>query len=784
MTIQKIKFSIAIAISVSSLSAFAEDTVTLDEMVIEGVAPVGNGLLNLQDTPQAKSVISRSAIEQKNTQNNPYQAMDLLPGVNTYSYDATGLFGGGLRMRGFNSDQIGLSVDGAPMNDAGNYATYPSEYVEMENLDEISVTQGSSLTDSPFVGATGGSVNLTTSAPSDVMRGRVQQSFGTYNAYKSFLRADTGYLGDKLFKGYVSISKAEADKWKGAGSASREHLEAKGVLNLPENNSITAGFIYNEMFNNNFRTLTKNEMQTLGREADFGTQIPQHLAGVNGSAQNEIPPANLYYNLNVNPFRNSLTTLKGRFELAPKVHLDVDPYYFYGYGTGGNELRTLSESNTSNKFGGGIRDINHDGDTLDTSMVYTATAPETERPGVTTRLRSQIANHSLMVGYWFEYARQRRTNPAVPFGADGKSVDSWLENPALYLQRQNGTAYQFRDYLTINTSQSFFAQDEIRFLDEKLKLSLGFRYTQIQRDFTNYASDGFGSNVYYNIQKTYAEPLPNVGVSYQFTDSQQIFLNRAENFKAPSDFSYYSLVKGGSFDSAGKFTGYSINPVNVGKETSTNWDLGYRYAGKNLSFSGTLFYIDYRNRIAAAYDPNNNISTNYNVGNSTTKGVELESAWQFLADWSVYGSFTFTDSRMDQNLQTGTTTFEATAGKAFPDAPMWMSGAALQYRHGGWSANLSAKYTGKRYSTLVNDESIDGYTLVSFDAGYRFPSTEWFKNPSVKLNVYNLLDEKYLNLSAGSGSLFTNRALGAGGISPSYYVGAPTSVSVMLSTDF
>lgn len=784
MTTHKIAQHIAIIISFLSFAVFSEDTVTLDEMRIDGFAPVGNGLLNPQDSTQAKSVISRESIDQKNTQNNPYQALDLAPGINTYSYDATGLFGSGLRMRGFNSDQIGLSVDGAPVSDAGNYATYPTEYVDMENLEEISVMQGSNPTDSPMVGATGGSIGLITSAPTDKTRFRVQQSYGTYNAYKSFLRADTGYLGDKLFKAFVSVSKAEADKWKGQGSADREHLEFKSVLNLPENNSVTAGFIYNRMFNNNFRTLTKTELQTLGSRADFGTQVPQHLLGVNGTAQIEKTPSDLYYNLNLNPFRNYLATLKGRFELLPNLHLDVDPYYIYGFGTGGNELWTLSESNASNRFGGGIRDINHDGDTLDTAMVYTATTPETERPGVTTRLHSKIGNHQLMAGYWFEYARQRRQSPAVLFGADGKSADAWLENSALYLRHQDGSAYQFRDYLTLNTSQSFFAQDNIGFLEDKLKLSLGFRYTQIHRDFTNYPSDGFGGGAYYNIQKTYAEPLPNVGVSYQFTDNQQVFLNRAENFKAPADFSYYGLLKGGSFNNAGQLTGYSVNPVSIGKETSTNWDLGYRYVSRNVSFSGTLFYIDYRNRIAAAYDPINNISTNYNVGDSTTKGVELESAWRFLPDWSLYGSFTFTDSRMEQNLQTGAKTFEATAGKALPDTPMWMSGVALQYRHDGWSANLSAKYTGKRYSTLVNDESMDGYTLVSFDAGYRFLSTEWFKNPSVKLNVYNLLDEEYLNLNAGSGSLFTNRAIGAGGSSPYYFVGAPTSVSVMLSTDF
>lgn len=760
----------------------ADNNITLEPIVVEGIAPPGNGLINPQSTTQSRSVISRAAIEQKNTLNNAYQAMDLLPGVNTYSYDATGLFGGGLRMRGFNSDQIGVSIDGAPINDAGNYAVYPSELVDLENLEEISVIQGSSETDAPMVSATGGSIGFITSGPSDQSRFRVQQSYGAYNAYKTFLRADTGYLGDKRFKAFISVSKAEAEKWKGYGGADREHLDFKGVVNLTPGSSITGGLLYNEMLNNNLRTLTLAEIQTLGRDADFGSQAPQHLAGVNGTAQVERIPSDLYYNLNLNPYRNYLATLKGRFQLLPNLRLDVDPYYNYGYGTGGNELRTLAESSSANRLGGGIRDINYDGDTRDTVMIYSGAVTETERPGVTARLHSQIDNHRLMAGYWFEYAHHRRTQPAVLFDAAGQSADPWLDNRSAFLLRQDGTAYQGRDFLTLNTSQSFFGQDDIGFLNDKLIVSLGLRYTQIERDFTNYASEGGGA--YYNIRKTYAKPLPSVGLRYQFTEAQQVFINRAENFKAPPDSVFYGLINGGSFNNQGKLTGFTLNTVNVDKESATNWDVGYRYTGKDLSFAGTLFYIDYRNRIASAYDPTNNISTNYNVGDSTTKGVELESAWRFLPNWSVYGSFTYTDSRIGQNLQTGVNTIEATAGKAFPDVPNWMSGAALQYRNGSWSANLSAKYTGKRYATLVNDESIKGYTLVAFDMGYRLPSKGWFKDTTVRFNVYNLLDQDYLNLNAGSGSGFTNRALGAGGTAPAYYVGAPRSFSVILSTDF
>jgi iron complex outermembrane receptor protein len=764
-------------------AALSADSTAIGRIAVEDDTP-GNGLMIQEETPKARSSVTRAAIEQKSALNNPFQLLDLLPGVNTYSYDASGLFGGGLRMRGFNSDQLGVTVDGVPVNDAGNFAVFPSELSDIENLQEIFITQGATDVDAPHIGAVGGNVGMVTANPEDRQRLRVQQTLGSNNAWKTFLRADTGYLGEQRFKAFVSYSRAEADKWKGEGGAKREHVDFKGVLNLSPGNSISGGLLWNKMLNHHFRTLTLNQINTLGREADFGTVAPQHLAALNGSAQTETAPAAGYYNLNLNPFENSIVTLKGNFQLTPSLRLDVEPYYWYGYGTGGNQLRSLREASVAGAtaMGGGLRDINGDGDTLDTVMIYSSGLTETRRPGITLRLGAQIDNHKLMAGYWYEHSRHRRSQPAVRFDAAGNSLDAWLDDEAQYLLRQDGTAYQGRDFFTVSTSRSLFVQDSIGLLNDRLNLQLGLRRSGIDRDFTNFASEGGAAT--YNVQHSYAKTLPNIGARWQLDERQQLFFSVAENFRAPPDYVYYGLINGGTAGSDGLLSGYRLNAVNLAAETATNWDFGYRHAGQNVNFSGTLFYIDYQNRLAAAYDPLNGISTNYNVGDSTTRGVELESAWRFQPKWSLYGSLTYTRSRIGQNTQTAAATWEATAGKQFPDVPEWMAGAALQYRDGAWSANLSAKYTGKRYSTLVNDEAIGGFTLVNFDAAYRLPATALFRNPVVRMNVYNLFDSDYLYLNAGSGSGFTARALGAGGSSPSYYVGAPRTLSLMLASDF
>lgn len=731
---QQIRFLSLLIPALFPIIAVAQDTTSVGQILVESEAP-GHGLIIQEDTPKARSTVTRAAIDEKSSLNNSFQLINLLPGVNSYSQDATGLFGGGVRMRGFSSDQLGITIDGVPVNDAGNFAVYPQEFGDPENLQEIFITQGSTDTDAPHVGASGGNIGLVTSSPTDKSRVRFQQTMGSNNLNKTYLRADTGLVFDGKLKTFISYSEATADKWKGAGGADRKHLDFKTVLNLDAGSSLSAGFLWNRTFTNNLRTLTLAQVNTLGGNADFGIVVPQGTT----------IPADLYYKLNLNPFENYIATLKGSFQLTPQLQLDVEPYYWYGYGTGGNELRTVLGK-----------------------LAYSGALTETQRPGITTRLSTQIENHKLMAGIWYEHSRHRRTQPAVAFDAAGNSVAPWLQNPANYILLANGVPYQGRDFLTVSTSKSLFMQDDISLMNDRIKLVLGLRHTGIGRDFTNFDTQGGGT--YYNIRQDFFKTLPSLGARYQFNNEQQVFFNVAENFRTPPDSIYYGLMAGGIMKS-----------VNVTAETSTNYDLGYRYAGNDLTASGSLFFIDFKNRIATGYDPINAINTNYNVGNSNTRGIELESAWRFQPKWSVYGSLTYTRSLMLQNLNTALNTFEATAGKQFPDTPNWMAGAALQYRDGPWSTNLSAKYTGRRYSTLVNDEAVSGFTLFSLDAGYHMPSVAMFRDPTLRFNAYNLFNTNYLYLNALS--TFTNRALGAGGVAPAYYVGAPRMISLMLSAD-
>ena len=781
------RLALVVAAVCASSPLWAQQAATdIGRITVEALpAGASTGLIIQEETPKARSSVSKAHLDSLSPTSNPYQAIEMLPGVNTFSHDASGMFGGGLRVRGFNSDEMGFTVNGAPVNDSGSFSVYPQEYTDTDNLCEVFLTQGSTDTEAPHAGASGGNVGMVTCAPSDTAGFKLAQTMGQQNLTRTFVRLDTGKFANGMAKAYISYSKAKVDKFKGPGKADRDHIDFGAELKPTDNLLLATSFLYNKAINNNYRSLKYADIAAKGNRLDFSATPPQHTAAVNGVAQVEAVPSDGsgYYDYNVNPFKNYLWTAKAEFKLDKNTTISAEPYYWWGFGTGGQQLGTLKEGTQTSAVRGGIRDINGDGDILDTVMIYSSSVTETNRPGLTLKANTKWENHNILAGYWFERANHKQTGPGVTFNNNGIPADAWLENTSNYLLFADGTPYQYRNQLTLSTANSLFLQDSVSLMDDALNLQLGLRNTSINRAFNNYANTSSGQGADYSVNKTYSALLPSLGVRYNLDAQRQVFFNVAANMKAPGNFSYGSLLSGGTVVN-GVLTGGTLRDPSVDKETSTNVDLGYRFSNDDWTFSGSVFVVDFKNRIARSYDPVKALSIDNNVGSVLTKGLELESGYKLNTNWSVYGSLSYTSTKMLDDLRVSATAYEATSGKQLPDTPELMSGIRLNYSSGTWYGNVDTKYTGKSYSTLVNDEAVDARTIVSTTLGYRFANAGFFKKPSIQFNVSNLFDQQYVQINSGSGSQFTTRALGTGGSAPAYYIGAPRFAAVTFRSEF
>lgn len=736
---------------------------------------LGAGQMIQEEAPKARSTTTRSAIDKQRSTSNPYQGMELLPGVNTFSHDATGLFGGGMRVRGFNSDQMGFTIDGAPVNDSGSFSVFPQEYTDAENMCELFVTQGSPDSDAPHVGASGGNIGIVTCDPLTRrgFGGKFQQTFGQLNLSRTFVRLDSGRLPvAEGWSSFISYSHSEVDKWKGKGGADRDHVDFRSVLMLPNASRLMVTALWNDSVNHTVGFGTKAAFAA-NYESDFAETFIGNPAPVPGTRQAPVAQP-IYYKLALNPFKNAIITGKANLNLTRTVKLDIEPYFWYGYGTGGTQQFTLAEGGT---FRGGVADLNGDGDRLDSVIIYRSSVTKTHRPGATARLSLALANHRLSTGYWFERARHRQTGPGTRIDNEGNIQDLWLENPANWVRYVDGSPYQLRDQLTISRAGNFFVADTMGFMEEKLRVDVGVKAAYIDRDYTNFANSGTGQGVDYKAQKRFSETLPTFGARYQFDSANQVFMNVAKNFKAPGNFSFEGAIIGGVS---------RIDAVTalLKAETSISSDLGFRHYGKAITLSGSVFNSDFKDRLARRFVPEEGISIQTNVGDGRIRGVELEVGTVPVRGFSVYVSGSYTRSRNESNLVVSATNTQPTAGKDFPDTPHWLSGLTLQYAQPAYYVNTQAKYTGKRFSTLTNDESVPGYTTVALNAGYRFGDFGFARGVTLRANISNLFDKKYLASNAGSGSLFTTNATGTGAQSPNYFAGAPRFSSMSLSAEF
>jgi iron complex outermembrane receptor protein len=788
---------VALAMLAMLGAARAQTATELNRVTVTGEGDkLGTGLLMEEDAPKARSSVTKAQLEKTRSSGNPFQALSLLPGVNSTSNDATGLFGGGLRVRGFNSDQMGFTVNGAPVNDSGNFAVFPQEYVDQENLCSLYVTQGAADTDAPHVGAVGGNVGIWSCAPEDVQRTRIALSGGQLGYFRTFARVDTGKVG--AFKAFVSGSISKADKWKGPGRADRKHIDFGAEYDLGAGNKVSASVLYNRAVNNNFATFNQTQWAANGYDADYTSVVPQHQAPVAGVRQVDASPSPQYYGYALNPFENYLVTAKANFALTDRLRLEVVPYLWRGYGTGGVQQTTLNESTSSTQLHGGIGDLNGDGDRLDTVLVYRGSLTNTYRPGVTTTLTYVVDNHRISGGVWYERARHRQTQPAVNVDNNGGVADIWLGGNLLTYT--DGASYQGRDWSTISTGESVFVQDTVDLLGGRLQVTPAFSYRRLNRQFSNYGNSGTNAAASYDIDQTYGKGLPSIAASFQATERLQVFSSVAKNFRTPSNFEYGNVGKGVTIvNGVGSVTG--LQALTIKPEQSVNFDIGARYRGDGFRGSVTAFYNKFKDRIASSFDPIEGISRDTNVGASTTKGLEIEAGTTPWNGFSGYASLTYTKSTIDESVvsrlltpagatcSTPSATCTAvpypTAGKIFPDTPKGMAGLSVQYANGPYLLNIGAKYTSGRFLTLTNDTAIPAYTLFDLNAAWKLPnpSGNGFKNPIIRLNVSNLFNKQYYMANAGSGSNVTIVNGGATG-APFYYAGAPRFTSVTFQVDY
>lgn len=714
------------------------DTVTVQAQSLS----LGGGLMSVQTAPKAVSTISRDAIVKAAPGGTFVQMIDSIPGVNASTDDVSGLANGNYSIRGFTSDEIGTTVNGAPINDSGNYKVYSTEYGDTENMGDITVLQGYPDVDTPISGAAGGAISWVTIDPSHKAGVDFAQSLGDHDYRRTFVRLQTGDLGP--VRSWLSYSNNTANQWRGPGDMNVTKVDGKALWTIDDNNYISASFQYNRERNYSYNSLTKAAIRSGGYFQSY--------------TENYSPTDTNYWKLHTNPFTSWLASMDGEFKLADSLRLSVVPYFWYGNGGGGGGYKFTESTVNQNTIGYANQDLNGDGKIGGSAVAYAVNATYTYRPGVIAKLNQDFGmDDSLEYGFWYERARQQQNEFFTP-AVGGEPADFWGTTD--YIKYSNGVVQRlYREYTT-SEIKKFFATNTWT-PNDKWTITVGAAYFWESRegyDYENWGSQS--SNPKYaqyggEGSATYHKVSPTAGVKYQLNDQNQFYIGAGRTYRAPINGALLQNVavadnpKNAANAAAGT---YGNKP-----EQATTIDLGWRFYADQFSANVDAYTSHLINKQISGYDNTTGQTVYLNLPKMHMRGVTAEASYNFLPDWTLYGNYSYQKAILDGNVNTFGDGVFPTEGKTFLNTPKNSGYVRLGYDHGPFWATLDAKYRGPVWGDWMNTEQIGGYTTFNLNAGWKFDDfASWLRSPYIKLNVFNLTNKRALTNANNIGAFLAS----------------------------
>lgn len=691
----------------------------------------GGGLIRPETAPKSVSTVSRDFIQKQSPAQNLLQLVELLPGVVVGSADPFGVTGGTISLRGLDQSEIGMVWEGAPATDVGVYTIDTSEFASNENLEQVSVQQGSSNLDTPTINGSGGLLSFRNRDPSRKMGGLITLGYGSFSYHREFARFDTGEIGHSGVRAYVSYANQQDNAWRGRGHDTIWNVDWKAVKEWGNSNRIAIVGSYRHSIENTWPSTTKADWQTYGRKFTWDSR---YIFGPQG--QN-------YWRLNRNPYDNMLLSAPSHFTLTDRWKLDFTPYFWHGYGN--NSAGAFINSNTGNFLGTEpvtqplalpYARAAEDGTT--NAMTLMAFQNNQHRGGFTAKSTYRIDQHNdLYLGWWLDYSNDHDSVILSPVMYSGHPVNIFGRTNNIRLPDGRMLAYQ--DTSTITTVNALFAGDRLNFLNDKLTLDAGIKVAMIRRDGTNMLP-----GPQYKVVLNDFQPLPALSARYQFNQQHQIFASVSTNFRSPSTPTLYDAYYGHGISFRGS--------TNVKDEYSISEEIGYRYNGPLLVASATYFHYNFTNRQIQSVIPGTNggETVDINAGGQTSDGVSIEAGTRPISHFRPYVSGQYLHATSDNTIAG-----LPTAGRTAVRSPHWTGALGIDWDNGTFFWNYNIRYVSRQYSTFMNDEHMPSYYDMNASVGFRLPGYGPVKSPTIQVNFINLTNNHYLS---GIQSVTTNAA--------------------------
>ena len=752
-------------------SLFAQTTVPVVQKPVEKVTvralprtatgvtglAAGGGLIGEENGAVSRSTVSTDFIAKQVPTANAFEVLRLSPGANVSTSDPYGLSPSvNISVRGLNGDEVAYLVEGAPLNDVGYYAGYPSQWVDSENIKTVALQQGTADLDTPTINAGGGLISINLRDPLDAPGGFVSGSYGSYHADRAFLRLDTGVIPGTNLRGFASFSDTQADNYRGPGQDHREHVDFKLVNEWGDGNRIAIAGSYHDAILSGYPMPVLQDWEAFGRSNNYDASFSP------GDAN--------YWKLYQQTWHDEQVSAPTHIKLTDTWSFESTPYFEHGFGNSpyGTILPTSGLFLGTQPVKGPVNIPNAQNGQ---ALVLADYIGNQYRAGVTNEVIANFGANRVVAGWWYDYADDYDPQPFTPVSATGVPSSIWGFPYTIKLR--DGRNLSAQEAHTREQANVLFIGDTADLLGGNLKIDFGLKYAMVNREGTN---DLPGPQ--YRVGLDSAQPLPRAAIRYSIAPGSQIFASVTTNFRSATEYALY--------DTYDVFGDRLSKGVPQRDEYSISEEFGYRYQSKLLDGSISFFNYNFTNRqVSTLID--GVIGTSINAGGQTSRGVDAEIGLYPVRHWRPYISAEYLHATLDNDFAVNGD-YLPTAGKIAVRSPAFQGAVGLDYDDGMLFGNFAVKYVGSQYATFDDDEKIPSHTQADATLGIRLPDYGFVKKPEARLNFINLTDDKFLS---GVASVEPNAQNATGihgtpiaGAAPTYYIGTGLAAVLTLASAF
>jgi len=642
--------------------------------------------------------------------------LNTMPSVVTTSDAGAGIGYTGMRIRGVDAERINVTINGIPVNDPESHGVW---WVNMPDLvgsvDNIQVQRGVG-TSTNGAASFGASVNIKTDNISEEAYGTIDNAVGSFNTWKSSVRAGTGLIGGK-FAMDVRLSRVLSDGFIDRASSNLKSFYLSGSYVGKKSLIKAVAFSGKERTYQSWygtpESVVNGDVDEMNAYADRNYLSDAERTNLLQSGRSY----NYYtYQDEVDNYQQDNYQLHFTHTFSPKTTLNVAGHYTKGRGY--YEQYKFGEN--LNEYG--LSNVIIGADTVtSTDLIRRRWLDNDFVGGVYSLSHTVNSNLSLQLGgagntyigdhfgelVWARYA------------SESEIYDRYYDNNA---QKSEFSSYLKADYVKDNWSL----------------------YADLQYRYVDYNFGGFddvsGNLIDLDQKEVYHFINPKIGGSFTFDANNRLFLSAGIGNREPvrKDFRESSMQS---------------RPEH---ETLMDFELGHSFEAAKLQVRTNIYFMNYENQLINTGKINDvGAYTRINVDESYRLGIELAAIVRPIDEFDVHAGFTFSENKIasfteyvdnydDPNYEQTQIEHENT-DMAF--SPNVIGNIGFTYRLlDGLALNWMTKYVGDQFldNTSNQQRKIDAFTYSNVSLNYTIEDLV-FKSITLGIQCNNILDAKYQN---------------------------------------